>query len=98
MEPLTLMIIVAIVIVVVFIIDLYKRQNNRITSTLHTDNIKQLLMLRALEYRFSADDITETESQSVVNEMMQLINSYERGELPADAFQSRMDHLLRGCN
>lgn len=98
MEPLTLMLIVAIVVIVVFIIDLYKRQNNRVTSNLHADNIKQLLVLRALEYKFSTGVTAETEPQSVINEIMQLINSYERGELQADAFQSQMDHLLKGCN
>jgi hypothetical protein len=97
MDPLTLMLIFTIV-VVVFIINLYKRQNNKVTSNLHADNLKQLLTLRALEYKFSADADTETEPQSLLNEITQLINSYERGEMQADAFQSRMDHLLNGCN
>lgn len=93
MDPLTLMIIVAIV-AGIFIIDLYKRQNDRITSNLHADNLKQLLTISALEYKFGAGVNAETEPQSTVNEITQLISRYERGEIQTDVFQSQMDYLL----
>lgn len=97
MDPLTLMIIIAIVIGI-FIIDLYKRQNDRITSNLHTDNLKQQLTISALEYKFKADVSAASEPQSTINEITQLINRYERGEIYTDVFQRQMDYLLNKYN
>lgn len=93
MTSLTLTII-CVIVAFIFIINLYKSQNDKITSNLHADNMKQLLTISALEYKFSAGVNTETEPQSAANEITQLINSYGRSEMQADAFQSQMDSLL----
>jgi len=97
MDPATLIIIITIV-VLIFMLDVYKRQNDKITSNLHADNLKQMLTLSALEHKFSADVTTETEPQSTVNEITRLINRYERGEIQAEAFQDQMDYLLNKYN
>lgn len=93
MDPVTLLII-AVIAALIFVLDVYKRQNDRITSNLHTDNLKQLLTLSALEHKFSSDVSAEAEPQSALNEITQLVNSYERGEIQIDAFRDQMDRLL----
>jgi hypothetical protein len=97
MDSTTLMII-AIIIVLIFVLDVYKRQNDKITSNLHADNLKQLLTISALEYKFKAAINTEAEPQLAVNEITQLINRYEHGEIPTEAFQNQMDYLLNKYN
>ena len=97
MDPATLTIIVSI-IVLIFVLELYKRQNDRITSNLHADNLKQWLTITALKYKFSAEISNENEQQSAVNEITNLINCYDRGEIPIDTFQDQMDHLLNKFN
>lgn len=97
MDPTTLTIIISIIFLI-FVLDLYKRQNERITSNLHADNLKQWLTITALEYKFSAEINNENEQQSAINEITNLINCYDRGEIPADAFQYQMDILLNKFN
>jgi len=98
MDPITLAIIIAIIVVII-ILDFYKRQQYRITSNLHADNLKQLLTITALDYKFSsADAINETDPQLITTQITQLINCYERGEMHADAFQAQMDYLLDKLN
>jgi hypothetical protein len=97
MDPITLITIITIV-VLIFVLDLYKRQNDRVTSNLHADNLKQLLTITALECKFNTDFNDEFEQQSAVAEITKLINRYERGEMHADVFQNQMDFLLNKYN
>lgn len=97
MDP-AILIIIAAIVVTVLAIDLYKRQNERVTSNLHADNLKQLLTISALESRLRADVSKETEPQSALNEITRLISCYERGEIPAETFQEQMDCLLNKYN
>lgn len=97
MDPNILLIIIAIV-ALILVLDVYKRQNDKITNNLHVDNRRQFLTLSALEYRNQAEAHTEIESQLTVNEITRLISSYERGEMSADVFQRQMDYLLNKYN
>jgi hypothetical protein len=93
MDP-AILLIIATIIVLILVLDVYKRQNDKITSNLHADNLKQMLTISAIEYKVNTGISAETEPQLPVNEITQLINRYERGEIQADDFQHRMDHLL----
>jgi hypothetical protein len=98
MDPAILFIIITIV-VVVFLLTLYKQQENRVTGNLHNDNLKQLLTLNALEHKFSHYSVNDDDdSQSITNQITLLISTYEKGNINTDAFQKQMDYLLNQLN
>ena len=98
MDPATTLITIVVIVALIFILDVYKRQNDKVTSNLHADNLKQMLTMSAMEYRYNTDVSAESERQSTINEITQLISCYERGEIQADAFQDQMDFLLNKYN
>jgi hypothetical protein len=98
MDPVILSMIVAI-IAVVLLLEFYKRQESRITNNLHNHNVKQLLTITALEHKFNDYDARDdNDRQLVANQITQLVNGYEKGEIPADVFQNQMDYLLNKLN
>ena len=98
MDPVILFIIISIV-AAIFLLSLYKQQEDRVTNNLHNDNLKQLLTLSALEHKFSHYNIDdESDRQSITNQITQLVNGYEKGKINADAFQKQLDYLLNQLN
>jgi hypothetical protein len=97
MDPLTLTIIITIIALII-VLELYKRQNEKVTSNLHADNLKQMLTLAALEYKFNTGMSATDENQSDADEITGLINRYERGEIQAESFRRQMDNLLNKRN
>jgi len=98
MDPITL-IIILVIIASAIILDFYKRQEARITNNLHADNLKQLLTITALDYKFGQMDvISEDDRQVITNQITQLISSYDNAEIPAETFKKQMDNLLNKLN
>jgi len=98
MDPVILFTIITIV-VAISLLSFYKQQENRVTANLHNDNLKQLLTITALEQKFSHYHVNdENDRQLITNQIVQLVNGYERGEIHADVFQNQMDYLLEQLN
>jgi hypothetical protein len=94
MDSITLSVIVVIISAVI-IIDIYKRQMDRVTINLHTDNLKQLLTITALEYIYGQEDTShDADHQVITSELAQLISSYEKAEISSESFKKQMDYLL----
>jgi len=95
MDPITLLIIL-VIIASAIILDFYKRQQDRITNHLHTDNLKQLLTITALDYKLGQmDDVSEDDRQLIAAQITQLISSYDNAEIPTETFKNQMDNLLQ---
>ena len=98
MDPMTLFVIIAIILSVI-VIDFYKRQNDRVTNNLHTDNLKQLLTITALDYKYGQmGNSNDSDRQVLAGELTQLISSYEKAEISSENFQEQMDNLLNRLN
>jgi hypothetical protein len=98
MDPMTLSVIIAIILSVI-VIDFYKRQKDRVTINLHTDNLRQLLTITALDYKYGrAGGNDEIDHQLLTSELTQLISSYEKAEISSESFQEQMDNLLNRLN
>ncbi|SDS17469.1 hypothetical protein SAMN05216490_0674 [Mucilaginibacter mallensis] len=98
MDSVTLSVIVTIIISVI-VVDIYKRQKDRITVNLHGDNLKQLLTITALDYKYGdADNTNDDDHQLLTNELTALINSYEKAEISQESFQKQMDYLINTLN
>ena len=94
MDSVTLSVIVTIIASVI-VVDIYKRQKDRVTVNLHGDNLKQLLTITALDYMYgNVANANDADSQLLTNELTQLINSYEKAEISQENFQKQMDHLI----
>jgi hypothetical protein len=98
MDPIVLFAII-IITAAIIVIDFDKRQKDRVTTNLHTDNLKQLLTITALEYCFSiSDNKNENDSQVITTQITQLVNSYEQGDMETNIFEEQMDYLLSKLN
>jgi len=98
MDSVTLSVIVTIIVSVI-VIDIYKRQKDRVTVNLHGDNLKQLLTITALDYKYGdADNTNDADHQLLTNELTELISSYEKAEISQESFQKQMDYLINTLN
>jgi hypothetical protein len=97
MDPLTLIMIITIIALII-VLDLNKRQNEKVTTNLHTDNLKQQLTLAALEYKYSTGVDEEAKPNQDADEINRLIQRYEHGEIPTELFRHQMDYLLNKLN
>jgi len=98
MDSVTISVIVTIIASVI-VVDVYKRQKDRITVNLHGDNLKQLLTITALDYKYgNADNAYDGDPQLLTSELTQLISSYERAEISQESFQQQMDQLMTKLN
>ena len=98
MDSVTLSVII-IIIASVIVVDIHKRQKDRVTVNLHGDNLKQLLTITALDYKYgNAVNTTDAEHQLLTNELTQLISSYEKAEISQENFKQQMDHLINTLN
>jgi hypothetical protein len=88
--------VIIVLIVAIIIVELYKRERNRVTTNLHTDNLKQLLTITALEYQSGHwDNVNEIQKKQIEKKISLLVDSYEKGEIKSNAFQRKMDGLLK---
>ncbi|WP_461451110.1 hypothetical protein [Mucilaginibacter sp.] len=88
--------IIITIIAAIAIVEFYKREQNRVTSNLHTDNLRQLLTITALEYQFDRwSPVNENERKTIESKILQLVNSYEKGEIRSSTFQYKMDRLVK---
>lgn len=93
----TIIVIIAAIVIVGF----YKRERNRVTSNLHTDNLKQLLTITALEHQYNHWDqstINDNEREIIEKKISMLVESYKKGEMQITTFQKKMDALLKKLN
>jgi hypothetical protein len=95
MDLKTLYTIIAIIAAII-ILEFYKRERNRVTANLHTDNLKQLLTITALEYQSGQwNSINKSERKQIKKKIAVLVDGYEKGEIPSPLFQRKMDDLLK---
>jgi len=93
---LKLVYVIIAIIAAIIIIEFYKRESNRVTANLHTDNLKQLLTITALEYQSGHwNHVNENQRKLIEKKISLLVDSYERGEIQSPAFQRKMDDLLK---
>jgi len=86
--------IIAIIAAIV-IVEFYKRERNRVTANLHTDNLKQLLTITALDYQLGHwNHMNKNQRKQIEKKISLLVSSYEKGEIQSDDFQRKMDDFL----
>ena len=91
-----LLYIIIAIVVAIFIVELYKRENNRITTNLHADNLKQLLTLTALEYQENRlEVVNESERPLIEKKVALLVDNYEKRKIQSSVFQKKMDDLIK---
>jgi len=88
---------IIVIIAAIIIVEFYKRERNRVTANLHSDNLRNLLTITALEYQHthSADIINDNERELIEKKISLLVSSYEKGEMQGAVFQKRMYTLLK---
>jgi hypothetical protein len=87
---------IAIIIMATIIVEFYKRERDKVTANLHTNNLKDLLTITAMEYKHSHwDPINDNECALVDKKISSLVNSYERGEIQSSVLQKKVYSLLK---
>jgi hypothetical protein len=88
---------IIVIIAAIIIVEFYKRERNRITANLHSDNLKNLLTITAIEYQHihSVDIVNDSESELIEKRISLLVSSYEKGEMQEAVFQKKMYTLLK---
>jgi hypothetical protein len=88
---------IVIIIAATIIVEFYKRERNRVTVNLHTNNLKHLLTITALEYKHTHQNnsINDNEPELVDKKISSLVNSYEKGEIQSSVLQKKVYSLLK---
>lgn len=87
---------IVIIIVATIIVEIYKRERNKVTINLHSNNLKQLLTINALEYKHTHWDTISNDEQKLVDKKISLlVNSYEKGEIKNSMLQKKVYSLLK---
>ncbi len=87
---------IVIIIAATIIVEFYKRERDRVTVNLHTNNLKHLLTITALEYKHTHQNtINDTEPELVDKKISSLVNSYEKGEIQSSVLQKKVYSLLK---
>ncbi|WP_158989292.1 hypothetical protein [Mucilaginibacter sp. L196] len=87
---------IVIIIAAIIILEFYKRERDRVTVNLHTNNLKHLLTITALEYKHTrGDTIKDNEPELVDKKISSLVNSYEKGEIQNSVLQKKVYSLLK---
>jgi len=87
---------IVIIIAAILILEFYKRERDRVTVNLHTNNLKHLLTITALEYKHThGDTVNDNEPQLVDKKISSLVNSYEKGEIQNSVLQKKVYSLLK---
>ena len=87
---------IIIIIAATIIVEFYKRERNRVTVNLHTNNLKHLLTITALEYKHTHwDTINDNERDLADKKISLLVNSYEKGEIQDSSLQKKVYSLLK---
>jgi len=87
---------IVIIIAATIIVEFYKRERDRVTVNLHTNNLKHLLTITALEYKHTHQDtINGNEHELVDKKISSLVNSYEKGEIQNSVLQKKVYSLLK---
>ena len=87
---------IVIIIMATIIVEFYKRERDKVTANLHTNNLKDLLTITALEYNHSHwDAINDNERELADKKISLLVNSYEKGEIQSSVLQKKVYSLLK---
>lgn len=87
---------IVIIIVATIIVEFYKRERNKVTANLHSNNLKHLLTITALEYKSTHwDAINDNECELVDKKISLLVNNYEKGKIQSAIFQKKVYSLLK---
>jgi hypothetical protein len=107
MEPVMTLTIAAIIMAIV-LVAFNKQQENKVASnSLYTDDVQQLYLLTAAEYKINAlenqqllnaGNNNEPPIQNIAHELELLTIAYESGEIRLDELNTKLDYLLNEFN
>jgi hypothetical protein len=107
MEP-VMMFVIAAIIAAILLVMFNKQQESKMSNHLYTNDVQQLYLLTAAEYKINAlehqQQIATTNSGSgkgktdISAELDLLTAAFESGEIPLNELNSRLDYLLDTLN
>jgi acyl-CoA synthetase (AMP-forming)/AMP-acid ligase II len=108
MEPVMTCIIAAIIMAII-LVAFNKQQENKVASnSLYTNDVQQLYLLTAAEYKINAlenqqqlnvsNNNNEPTTPNIAHELEQLTIAYESGEIRLDELNTKLDYLLNTLN
>ena len=106
MDPVMTLVIAAIVAAIVLVM-FNKQQANKVSNNLYANDVQQLYLLTAAEYKINVLEnqqlqITgangETAGTDIGSELARLTTAFNNGEIPLNEFNSQLDYLLATLN
>lgn len=100
--------VITAIIVAIILVAFNKQQESKMSNHLYTDDVQQLYLLTAAEYKINAlenqqqlngtSDDTRTGMPNIAQELNQLTTAFESGEIALNELNSRLDYLLSALN
>ncbi|WP_184548771.1 hypothetical protein [Mucilaginibacter sp. FT3.2] len=108
MDPVMTLVIAAIVAAIILVM-LNKQQVNKINNNMYADEVQQLYLLTAAEYKIRAlenqqhNNLTGAEtsnlsSSDIDHELAQLTAAFKRGDIRLNELNTKLDQLLNKFN
>jgi hypothetical protein len=95
MDPVMTLVIAAIVAAIVLVM-FNKQQGSKVSNNLYTDEVQQLYLLTAAEYKINA--LENQQHLHIDHELARLTSSFKNGEIGLDELNSRLDYMLNKFN
>jgi hypothetical protein len=107
MEPIMMFVITAI-IAAIFLVAFNKQQENKTSNHLYTNDVQQLYLLTAAEYKINAlehqeqlntaNNINMANMPDISRELSQLTTAFEKNDISLGELNTRLDYLLNTFN
>ena len=107
MEPIMMFVITAIVAAII-LVAFNKQQENKSSNHLYTNDVQQLYLLTAAEYKISAlkheeqlntaGNVSRTNMPDISFELSQLTTAFGKNDISLNELNTRLDYLLNIFN
>lgn len=95
MEPVMTLVIAAIVAAILLVM-FNKQQVNKVSNNLYADDVQQLYLLTAAEYKINA--LEKLQQLNIDHELAKLTTAFKSGEIQLNELNKGLDYLLNEFN
>jgi hypothetical protein len=88
--------IIAAIIAAIILVLFNKQQENKVSNKMYTDDVRQLYLLTAAEYKINT--LERLQRLNIDHELARLITAFKSGEIQLNEFNEELDSLLNKFN
>jgi len=99
--------VIAAIVAAIILVMFNKQQDNKISNNLYADDVQQLYLLTAAEYKINAlenqhmlnnETIVNNAAPPVEEEIAQLTKAFNEGKIQLSELNAKLDNLLNECS